>query len=95
MGLGRKGNVKGNGRGFRIRCGEGQERWLDGHENEWKSATDRGEEVGGHLQDETETWDKGGTQESMGVTLAVTHSIGDMEPEEATSCSQAGTPVEQ
>ena len=36
---------KGN-RGFRIRCGEGQERWLDGHENEWKSATDRGEEVG-------------------------------------------------
>ena len=47
------------------------------------------------LQDETETWDKGGTQESMGVTLAVTHSIGDMEPEEATSCSQAGTPVEE
>jgi hypothetical protein len=25
----------------------GQERWLDCHENEWKSATDRGEEVGG------------------------------------------------
>ena len=25
---------------------------------------------------------------------AVTHYIGDMEPEEATSCSQAGTPVE-
>ena len=47
------------------------------------------------LQDKTESWDKGGTQESMGVTLAVTHSIGDMEPEEATSCSQAGTPVEQ
>ena len=50
--------------------------------------------VWGHLQDETETWDKGGTQESMGVTLAVTHSIGDMEPEEATSCSQVETPVE-
>jgi len=32
--------------GFRIRCWEGQERWLDGHENEWKPATDRGEEVG-------------------------------------------------
>ena len=31
--------------GFRIRCGEGQERWLDGHENEWKSATDRGGEL--------------------------------------------------
>ena len=43
---------------------------------------------------ETETWDKGGTQESMGVTLAVTHSIGDMEHEEVTSCSQAGTPLE-
>ena len=26
---------------------------------------------GGHLQDETEAWDKGGTQEPMGVTLAV------------------------
>ena len=46
-------------------------------------------------QDETETWDKEGTQESMGVTLAVTHSIGDMEPEEASSCNHAGTPVEQ
>ena len=54
------------------------------------SAADRGEEAG-----EMDTWDKGGAQESMGVTLAVTHSIGDMEPEEATSCSQAGTPVEQ
>ena len=80
--------------GFRIRCGEGQERCLDGHENEWKSATDRSGRWG-HLQDETETWDKGGTQESMGVTLAVTHYIGDMEPQEATSCIQTGTPVEQ
>jgi hypothetical protein len=31
----------------------------------------------------------------MGVTLAVTHYIEDVEPEEATSCSQAGTPGEQ
>ena len=30
-------------------------------------------------------WDKGGAQESMGVILAVTHYIGNMEPEEATS----------
>jgi hypothetical protein len=45
----------------------------------------------GLLQDETETWDMGGSQESMGVTLAVTHCIGDMEPEDATSCSQVGT----
>ena len=44
---------------------------------------------------QSETWDKRGTQETMGVILAVTHYIGDMEPEEATSCSQAGTPVEQ
>jgi hypothetical protein len=53
--------------------------------------------VGGRgvqLQDETETWDKRGTQESMGMTLAVTHGIGVMEPEEATSCSQARTPVD-
>jgi hypothetical protein len=33
------------------------------------------------------TWDKGGSQESMGVTLAVTYYIRDMVPEEATSCS--------
>jgi hypothetical protein len=50
---------------------------------------------GGHLQDETETWGKGCIQESMGLTLVVTHSTGDMEPEEATSYSQAGTPMEQ
>jgi hypothetical protein len=48
----------------------------------------------GHVQDEAETWDKGGTQESKRVALAVTHSIGDMEPEEATSCRQAGMPAE-
>ena len=49
---------------------------------------------GGHLEDGSETWDKGGTQESMGVTLAVTHYIANVEPEEAISCSQIGTPVE-
>jgi hypothetical protein len=31
----------------------------------------------------------------MGLTLAVTYSIEDLEPEEATSCSQTGTPVER
>ena len=76
--------------------GEGQERGLEGHGNEGKSATDGGGHVGeGHLQGEMETWDKGGAQESMGCDLAVTHYTGDMEPEEATSCSQAGAPVEQ
>ena len=37
----------------------------------------------------TETWDKGSTQESMGVSLAMTHYIENVEPEDATSCSQA------
>jgi hypothetical protein len=32
----------------------------------------------GDLQDKTKTWDKGGAQKSMRVTLAVTNSIGDM-----------------
>jgi hypothetical protein len=49
---------------------------------------------GRHLKDVPKTWDRGGAQESMVVTLAVTHSIGDMKPEKATSCSQSGTPVE-
>lgn len=42
-----------------------------------------------HLQDET-----GSAQESVGVNLAVTHNIEDKEPEEDTSYSHAGTPVE-
>ena len=49
---------------------------------------------GWHLQDKTETWDKGDTQESMEVTLAVTHLIGDVEPKKASSCTQTETPVE-
>jgi hypothetical protein len=50
---------------------------------------------GVHFQDKTETWDKESSQESMEMTLAVTHYTGDMEPEDTASCSQAGTPVEQ
>jgi hypothetical protein len=49
---------------------------------------------GGHLQDETETWSKGFTQESMLVTLAVTHYIEDMEPEEVSSCNQTEIPLQ-
>jgi len=37
--------MKGGKWGFRISCGEGRERWLDGHENERKPATDRAEEL--------------------------------------------------
>ena len=54
----------------------------------------------GHLKDMEETYDKGGSQESMGVTLAVTYSSGDMKLEEATSCGywqepqwSIGTPI--
>jgi hypothetical protein len=33
----------------------------------------------GYLQDKTKTWDKRAAQESVGMTLAVTHYIGDIE----------------
>jgi hypothetical protein len=36
-----KGNWRNRTGAFRVRCGEGQEGWLNGHENEWKSANDR------------------------------------------------------
>ena len=42
-----------------------------------------------------QTCEKGRNQESMGETLPVTHSTGEIEPEEATSCSQAVIRVEQ
>ena len=38
-----------------------------------------------------ENWDGRSSQDSMGVTLAETHSSGDVEIEEATSCRQART----
>jgi hypothetical protein len=39
-----------------------------------------------------ETWDGGDPQESMKVKIAEEHNSGDIKPEEATSCSQAGPP---
>ena len=42
MGVQIRGNVR-----VWIRCGEEQDRWPDGHENEWNSVTDAGGEVGG------------------------------------------------
>ena len=39
--------------------------------------------------------DRGGSLKSIGVILAETHISGDIEPEETTSCSQAGTTIEQ
>lgn len=55
-----RGDGKGNG-GFKIMYGKGQERWPDGHQNEWKIATDRGWGDGGHLKDMSETWNRGDT----------------------------------
>jgi hypothetical protein len=47
--LGRRGDKKGSG----VLKGEGRAgRWLNGHENEWKSATDKEERCRGHLQEE-------------------------------------------
>ena len=44
----------------------------------------------GNFYDVLETWDGGGSQESLGVDLANSLVSGDMEPEEATSYSDAG-----
>lgn len=40
-----------------------------------------------------QSWDKRGAQESMGVTLAVTYNIGDIEFEEVTSCNSNNSGV--
>jgi hypothetical protein len=52
-------------------------------------------DAGEHLVENlTEIWDRVGTQESVGLTLAITHhNIGHMEVEEATSCNQSRTPM--
>ena len=52
---------------FRIQCGEGQDRCLDGHENEWKSATDQDATMGG-ISRIRHGLGKRGTQKSMEVT---------------------------
>jgi hypothetical protein len=41
--------------GFMIWFGEAQERWPNDCLNEWKSATNRSEEVGHHFQEEIGT----------------------------------------
>ena len=38
---------EGHNEGLRNRCGKELERWIDCHQNEWKSATGRYEDVGG------------------------------------------------
>lgn len=63
-------------------------------ENEWKSAA-AWVEGGENLQEVPKTWDRGGSQESLWMTLAKMPNYRDMEPAEATSCSQAGPPVDR
>ena len=51
--------------------------------------------VGADLQKVPETWDEGGSQDSIWVILAtISNSGGDRESEETTSRSQTGIPVE-
>ena len=58
---------------------------------EWKLA-------GGHLQDVPETWERGEGREAPGCltweALAENPVSVDVDPKVATSCSQAGLPVE-
>ena len=64
-----------------------------GQENEWKSVVGgvrrKGPSLGG-----ARNLGWGRLPGGYGVTLAETQNSGDMEHEEATSCSQIGTPVE-
>ena len=48
----------------------------------------------GNLRDKAETWGGSGSWEDMGVTLGENPGARDKETEVATSCSQAGFPVE-
>ena len=89
------------GEGMRSRIGmcsgsgvERDRRWLDGHQNEWKSTGVRGGD-GGYLKDVCQRpMNREVYQESMGVSLSKTHRGGDIEPKEASSYSQAETLVQ-
>lgn len=79
-------------RGLRIRCVEGQERWLAAHENEGKSVIDGGEVLGWHFQNEIKIWNKGDDKESMGVTIIVTRYVWSLK-KQPTSGRQSGNSV--
>jgi hypothetical protein len=49
---------------------------------------------GGHRQQETETWDRGGTLESVEVPKLCLTALGIWSLGEAASCGQTETPVE-
>ena len=85
-------NRDGNG-GIQHQVWGGTWEWPDDHEKGCKYATDRGGELGAHLKNVPDIYDRGSAQESTSVTLAVIHNIGDIDPEGTTSYSQAETPV--
>lgn len=66
-----------------IRCEKGQQGWPGGMRMNRNLQLDG--EVWGQVEGMTETWNNGSAQKSMRVSLTVTHSIRDMEPEEAVA----------
>lgn len=78
--------------GTQVREGN-RKRGPEGQENKCKSAV-AVDGSGANLQEFSETWDKGGSQESMQVTLAKMSNSGHMEPEETTFSSQIRSLVE-
>jgi hypothetical protein len=67
---------------------------IDGHMRMNRSLKLAGLGDGAHLENVPDTWDRGGAQESLGMTLSTILSICDMETEESTSFTQAGTLAE-
>ena len=71
-----------------MRYGERQERGPESQESECKSIVS-GDGDRGDLQEVPETWDDGGSQESMCVTLGGMLNSGHIELEEMTSSSKS------
>lgn len=90
-------------RGSTIDMECGWERELDGRGSEdWNRCEEMGIGEGQKREEEfvepslqqAKNWDRGGFQESIGMTLAETPSSGDMKTEVATSRRKAGLPVQ-
>ena len=76
----RKLGERGDGEVNEGSSGSGQERWPDGHENEWKSATDKGVEVWSHLQERTETLIREVPKNQSGVLSCDSQHLGTWNP---------------
>lgn len=85
-----RGDAVWNGQ-FRIWCGETQEKRPESQQNEWISAAGRGSGVEGISRACHRHGMGNAPRNHLGVTLAETHSSGDMRPKEASSCSHEGT----